>query len=444
MGDTVRFVFLVTGSRDKRTVLFDHNARFRMIELVEDWNRRRKTAPELQPLPAVVRFIHFDFDATTVHAYEHRFEEKKTVSPRSAKQAWGLLSAFSSTAGTANDDPKSFVDTATFTHDGADVFSITNVYHSVRSAPKGSVLEVGMFSHGFVEGPVLINSGDDPTRSDPHDASLPARLPTDFDGRALKDFAENMGEDSKASATGAKKSGGKNALQQFKDALAPQATMRVYGCNAQDKIPGDLLRASALSVINQAWSVRGDDLRKSTLPKDDLEFKLNMWHATLIEGELEDQKLWKTLSVAKRNQRGNDLLTSHRTVHPDFFPAPNPDRNKAPAVKTVTVTFKDIRRFLARRLQEAYFFKAAEKLTPLGVAVHGAVPGVGGNNEPNKKGFGQMRVCAAVNKPLDGCNHSFGSILFFYKKFMKIKLDKRNFAILDAATVTAINDFAKP
>jgi hypothetical protein len=414
-----------------------------MIELVEDWNKRRKTAPELQPLPALVRFIHFDFDAVEVRGYEHRFEEKKAISPRSHKQAWDLLADFTSTAGTATDDPKAFADTTKHPPPNGSNFSITNVYHSVRSAPKGSVLEVGVFSHGFVEGPVVVNTTDNPSLHDPHVATLPLRSPDDFDGRARTDFFDNMGENSKLSATGPKKSGGKNALQEFKDALAAQGTLRVYGCNAQDKVPGALLRAAALSVINQAWSVRGPELRKGT-PKDDLVFKLNMWDATVIEASIKAGKAWAKFSQAKRNEEANLLLASHRTIHLDFFPEPNPDKTKAPAVRTVTVTFKEIRRFLARRLQEAYFFKAAEKLTPLGVAVHGAVPGVGGNNEPDKKGFGQMRVCATVNKAVNGCEHSFGSILSFYRKFMKIKMDKRNYAILDAATVAAINDFAKP
>src|SRR5437667_6011405 len=103
MADTIRFVFLATGSRDQRTVLFSHNARYRMIELVEDWNDRRKTAPELQPLPARVRFIHFDFDEMELRAYEHRFEEKKKTSPRSVKSVWDVLANFHATEGTIDE-----------------------------------------------------------------------------------------------------------------------------------------------------------------------------------------------------------------------------------------------------------------------------------------------------------------------------------------------------
>jgi hypothetical protein len=441
MADTIRFVFFGTGSRDGRTVLFDHNAGFRMRELVEQWNRTRKTAPELQPLPARVRFVHFDYDSMKIRAYEHLFEEKKTTAPR-VKQ-WDELSAFSSTAGAAADDPKTFVDTSTVDANNGQkkVLSITNIYHSVRGAPKGSVLEVGVFSHGFVEGPVVINTSDT-------GASATRRASDDCDGRAAKDFLDNMGEDPAVSASGTVKSGGKNALKEFKEKLAPQFSLRVYGCNAQDVVPGtrQLLRAAALSVINESYNAHPSTMRGSKPPADDLEFKLDMWNATLNEGAVDKSNNWNSINTAARNAIGNDLLASHRKLDPNFFPVPNSDINKPPAVTKVTVKWADVRRFLANKIKETYIFKAAEQLTPLGVNVscHAAVPGVGGNNEARRDGLGQMRVCFAENKAVNGCDDAWGTILVVYRNFMKVKLDDRNYAIFDADAVTAINDFAKP
>jgi hypothetical protein len=64
--------------------------------------------------------------------------------------------------------------------------SITDLYDSIRSVgaskdTKGSLTEVSIFSHGFYQGPILVNTND----SNPGGA---ARDPDDKDARALKDF----------------------------------------------------------------------------------------------------------------------------------------------------------------------------------------------------------------------------------------------------------------
>jgi hypothetical protein len=100
-----------------------------------------------------------------------------------------------------------------FNKDPAGVMSVTDVYDFVRAQGKsmpGSVQELSFFSHGWVGGPILVNSFD----SKP-DGS-PERDPDDKDARRRKDFsAPNM--DATAQA-------------EFRDAFSVDGFTWVWGC----------------------------------------------------------------------------------------------------------------------------------------------------------------------------------------------------------------------
>lgn len=92
---------------------------------------------------------------------------------------------------------------------GSDV-SIIDLYKyisSVGASEPGRVKEVGIFSHSWPGGPLLFNTSDN--------SAIPARVPTDFDGR-IKDF----------NATNVASWPNMNA------AMAPGASWHVWGCSA--------------------------------------------------------------------------------------------------------------------------------------------------------------------------------------------------------------------
>lgn len=100
-----------------------------------------------------------------------------------------------------------------FTGGGASgVISITDVYQYVRgigTSNPGTLKELSFFSHGFYDGPVLVNSNDRNAGRKPRDAD-------DKDGRGYKDFlSPNM------SATD---------LANFKSAFASDGYCWVWGC----------------------------------------------------------------------------------------------------------------------------------------------------------------------------------------------------------------------
>jgi len=94
--------------------------------------------------------------------------------------------------------------------------SITDVYKSVRGAPASSVLELSFFGHGWIQGPVLVNSSN-------RSATPDLRDPEDKDGRALLDFSPSMGESTDLA----------DQLNMVKFILSfdPKGVMRTWGCN---------------------------------------------------------------------------------------------------------------------------------------------------------------------------------------------------------------------
>ena len=237
------YVFLVSGRPEGGKPhgtddAFARCAWLRVVELVRKFHKERKAPDSVVKTSPVLRFIHFACHKGTVDIYEHDFATMKNVvrdpTASSVHKNWKPLDdTFTTAFGTLTQlqDPTRFVEwseirdakAAAPTTWGKDdeppaIVSIVNVYHSVRKAPANSVLELSIFGHAFVDGPVLNN-----TAAPPRGSTM--RTPDDSDGRAAIDFQPNMGEPGAAN---------EHALQEFKASFPPNGSFRVWGCNVQD------------------------------------------------------------------------------------------------------------------------------------------------------------------------------------------------------------------
>jgi hypothetical protein len=439
LSDTIKFAFILTGVERDFTSL----AASRVRSLVNRW---RNAGDDARPFdrPARVRFVHFSFETRDIRVYEHPFPEKGSVTPFAKKlKGWQALATFASDTGTTEENPTTFVDpTVSMTVDNQPALSITNLYHSVRGAPADSVLAVEIFSHGWVEGPTLVNTFEDPTFAamDP-----PQRTPTDMDGRTSTDFLDNMGEDPAIDSSGlAIKKGGKDALTQFIQGFDPEAHLRVYGCDVQDiinfeKSDGTVERnirvSTAFQVIHQAYAIQlrmGGAIAKALRAKKDpgVDLTLDMGQEFRNEETNPDRTHYGPPHTAA------ELRPIHYSIDPTFFDDVTQDKISKPLSKIVG--------FVARQVEESYVFKAAEQLADKGVVCHGSVPGTGGEFEKGKpkieEGIDEplMRVCRAEGF---GCSktESYATWLSFYEGFVKMTVDERNYGFFDKATVEALD-----
>jgi hypothetical protein len=249
------FVFLVSGrpaggSPPGTDDTFARCAWLRVAELVRVFHKNRKKTGAVVTDTTVLRFIHFASHDSSVGIYEHDFatmaNRVRDAQAKSVSKNWRTLdNDFKTKFGSLTpktEDPKDFVEWKEVSDakaknpktwgrddDPSPNVSIVNVYHSVRKAPAGSVLELSIFSHAFVDGPVLNNTSA---------SSTTARSPGDTDGRAFIDFQTNMGESGAANA---------HALDEFRKAFAPTGSFRIWGCNIQDLVettppPDDVFR----------------------------------------------------------------------------------------------------------------------------------------------------------------------------------------------------------
>jgi len=395
-------VLIATGGRLGETLDFSPMAKNWMVNRVTEWNKNPEFA-----LPARVVFIHFDFEATRVLAYEHAFPLHGTKTPSRKSSDWKELT----------DPPADHKEIDVSTHANNQnttmSLSITNVYTSIRQLPAGSVLDVSIFSHAYVRGPVLINTSDTEDRP----GGSAERTAMDMDGRARTDFNPNMGEAAAGSA----------ALATFVANFDPKAHFRVFGCNIQDVLAGQYKRSAVFQIVHQAYSkpVRanstlGKKLRKKQVPTELI--PLDMWEEMMNEAEKDaTPAAWKSLTPAARNTAANALLQLHRTVDLVFYPEPNADVTKPPDDQQIERSWNDIRALVAWKVAEGYVFKAAEALSAHGVTCHGAPPCVGGNNEGDPRQGGLMRVCATLQE--FGCDDSFAPWLRFYKDYFFVGKD---------------------
>lgn len=157
----------------------------------------------------------------------------------------------------------------------------------------------------------------------------------------------------------------------------------------------------------------GKELRKKKKPAS---VTLDMGH----ELDIEDEK--NNTSHSLTNFTKAQLKELHYGLDPFF-----PDKNTG-ALK-FDKPFTEVIKFIARQTKLGYVLKAAEALPA--VTCLGAVPGSGGDFET---GGNQLMFVPRVGE------HGWGMILMFFKNFMGITLDERNYGRFDAAGVAAIND----
>ena len=412
MATDIKFVCVATGFNDGRANSFTIRATNHAIWMVNRLNALKgKVGSPLKP-PALVRFIHFDWQNDAILVYEHPFPEKGSQAP---KPVWKELSAFTSAEGTAAFDPKAFITKSTAVGSDRVGISIVDIYRAVRKAPRGSMLDVSIYSHGFIDGPVLENTGDSQLTAT---TGEPIRTDSDLDGRMRSDFTPHMGEQDVTA--------NKDALTEFRGGFAGNATLRVFGCHVQDIVDGtafgesarSLLRSTVFEVIRAAYIVQ---LKKNTAAGKELRKKKKPAAVTLDMGyefALEDEK--NNTSDNLTNFTKAQLKVLHYGLDPLFFP------DKDTGALTFEKPFTEVIKFIARQTKLGYVFKAAEALPD--VTCLGAVPGSGGDYE------------SSGNRLMFVPKDDWGMILLFFMNFMGITMDERNYGRFDAVAVAAINE----
>jgi hypothetical protein len=362
VSDAIGFFIIATGIDEKddptkASSMFTPLADRRVRELVRVM-RGNPTGNALLQAPARARFLHFDFLHGVINVYEHVIQAKGTLRLVKAP-AWVAYNALNPTVGTGPQDPANFVDAnLTTTTTEGDKLSITNVYHTVRQAPAQSVVCVDIFSHGWVQGPVLVNTYD--TVPAPVNG-LPMRTPTDCDGRVRTDFASNMGE---TPIAGAPAPGNPDAITQFFNGFSSTGSFRIYGCNVQDIVPNTVppsggsaqncyLRSTVFEVLREAYLLQGLTLpAKPTLHMGN-EFNLeNHFATTDPHGDV--------LTPFPTNQ----LLSLHYGLYPGFF--------KTDTTPDIVRTKNDVIVFAAGALAQGYAFAAAAAFRQVALAAQGS------------------------------------------------------------------------
>ena len=411
MAADIKFVLVATGIDDAPktfTSLATAHVKFSVAQL----NASKGKAGSSLTLPALVRFLHFDWQFDRILVYEHAFPIKGS---KVAKPKWVELSTFTSAEGTPAQDPTTFVTKSAIVGGNRCGISMVDVYRAVRGAPRGSVLDVSIYSHGFIDGPVLENTSDLQATAA---TGEPIRTLSDLDGRARSDFTPHMGE--------ADPLANSQALQNFREGFAPNAVFRVFGCHVQDIVDGSafgestrsLLTSTTRQVIRAAVTVQhkrktaaSKELRAGKKPAS---VELDMDWEFMLEDEKNDT------SHSLTNFTKAQLKPLHYGLDPVFFPDPQTGPFK------FNRAFSDVIKFVARQTKLGYIFKAAEALPA--VACIGAVPGSGGDFETT--GNKLMFVPAT----------DWADALQFYKKFIGLSLDGRNYGVFDANGVAIIND----
>jgi hypothetical protein len=405
------FVFLVSGRPDggKPPGTDDIFARcvwFRVVELVQSFYKNRKKPGAAVGEDAVLRFIHFACHNSTVGIYEHDFatmkDQVRDSRAKSVNTNWRTLdSNFETTFGSLSqtENPKNFVEwkevadtkasnpqTWGKDDDPPANVSIVNVYHSIRKAPLGSVLELSIFSHAFVDGPVLNNTG-----ANHIDQALGNRTVGDTDGRAATDFLPNMGEQGPTNA---------NALNDFRSRFAPTGSFRIWGCNIQDivdTVPPEggnkrrcLIMSTVRQVIEEAYvrpkkrgGALGKLLRAKSLPPGNTMISLDMGAQISHEVDLQsDPHAGHGLTKFSRDRlfeiRYEESFPLNHAYHVFFRGERNAD-NKFAA--TITRSLSDVVKFVAGETIPSYLFAAADALKS--VTVIGGGPGTSADVDDN-------------------------------------------------------------
>ncbi len=409
------FVILVSGRPEGGTPhgtddTFARCAWLRVGELVRTLFKKRKKPGAIVTGTSVLRFIHFACHDSSVGIYEHDFAtmSNRVRDPlaRSVALNWKTLdNSFATAFGTltTTQDPSTFVEwqavatakaasPSTWGKDDdppANV-SIVNAYHSIRKAPAGSIVEFSIFSHAFVDGPVLNNTDATPGQT--------TRTPGDSDGRASIDFQTNMGETGTADA---------NALKEFVAAFAPTGSFRIWGCNIQDivkTVPPEggaarrcLIRSTVLEVVQEAYAKplrRGGALARLLRDKTHL-----LRGSTMVDLDMDRQISHEVELQSDRNAghgltpfakprlfeiRYAEAIANH--AYAAFFQNEQNPAGSGKFAKTISRSYSDIVKFVAAETTKTYFFAAAQAMKT--VTVISGAPGTSAELESGQQFIG--------------------------------------------------------
>jgi hypothetical protein len=333
----VKFFFLVAGFEySNKSLDFFKMCTGRVRERIAFINRTYTSTDSLVTGDTILRFLRFQPGTGQIQVIDRKFVAGKGIKDTWPQEAdWKPLSSVGSGD---RFDPATFVSAGPFraivkatdytnlTDEypafaqgpaTSDVMSIVDVYKSVRAAPLGSVLELSFFSHGWVEGPVLVNSSN-------HSTTPGLRDPEDKDGRSRLDFVGSMGESTDLSDQG-------NILK-FILSFDPKGVMRTWGCNFDIE----------LRVIQQTQTrIRRGGVTDSTM----INFHFEDW-----------------------------APGRYTVVDPGatFLPSSS-------AQTDISRTFGEVKKFLRMRLGASYVLQFAEHSN--GITAFGALPGTEGDDE---------------------------------------------------------------
>src|SRR5581483_7405348 len=175
--------------------------RIRLIIRRHATARTRAKAPLSSLIATAPRFVLFDVKSGRVRRLE-------ATAPK-GDWVWAEVSRFTPVSGA---NYSGATTRHVFDQNQSGTMSITDVYAHVRGIGRtepGSLAELSFFSHGFVGGPILVNSDD-------MSGSATDRDPNDRDGRMFKDFRAPTMDDA--------------ARAEFAGAFAHDAFVWIFGC----------------------------------------------------------------------------------------------------------------------------------------------------------------------------------------------------------------------
>jgi hypothetical protein len=286
-------------------------------------NNRMTRFLEKSSHPDDLVFTLFDVAGGTVR--------QSRVDTKTKRRGWTDLPGFSfKTVTTANYSKFVVGNENHFDTNPDKIMSITDVYTFVQSigtgTEKGTVEELNFFSHGWMGGPILVNSFD-ATANDP---SKP-RDPADKDARYLKDFiAPNM------DAT---------AILNFNAAFSGDGFVWTWGCSFARSLNVVLSRLFSTHLLKTTPLNKLKDTDKVTLDFSD---------------------------DAKPPTPDDDFNV---IVH-SYFPGGKLSHNSY----TITVTIKQIKELLQQRMGATY---TAWLSNATGISSIGALPGTYADGEKN-------------------------------------------------------------
>jgi hypothetical protein len=298
--------------------------------------------------------------------------KQSKVDPKVGKRSWNEIKRFNSVT-TAN--YSSFVTGKenVFDKNPSGVMSITDIYSFVQDigagSDKGTVTELSFFTHGFMGGPILVNSFEGTSF-----IGSASRDSDDKDARQVKDFIAPTMEPA--------------ALAKFTAAFADTSIVWIWGCvfnAAANRVLGRLFKSSkfrstAPGKIKDTDKFTFDFSEDDPAPSPDDAFN-NIVNLMLPGGKLS----------------GRDY--------------------------TVNVTFQKIKDSFERTMSRTYADKISKAILSGGI-VFAALPGTGTDYEELDKNVRLPLMVVPTRMP--PFSNNFSQSLLFYKTYLNIGFDPEN------------------